>query len=232
MSILSRISPYLELKVNKRARRMALRLDTRRRVINLVVPPHSRLTTAYNFARENRDWIMEKLALLPEPIPFEDGAVIPVLGRNRTIHIFYDRNLKTTDIIMKQNEIIVVTNKRNPEARILRFLKDIAKEHLEALAHDKAADIGKRIRSVQVRDTKSRWGSCGQDGHLCFSWRLILAPIEAMDYVVAHEVAHLAHMNHSKRFWQVCEDISLDYHTGKDWMHEQGHDLMRYGQDD
>src|SRR5687768_3253321 len=124
VDILSRISPYLELKVNKRARRMALRLDTRRRVVNLVVPPRARLTKAYDFARENKDWIQEKLATLPDLVPFEDGAIIPVLGRNRTFHIFYDRELKTTNIILKPNELIVVTNKKDPSSRITRFLKE------------------------------------------------------------------------------------------------------------
>lgn len=229
MDIFSRINPRLELKVSKRARRMALRLDTHRRVVSLVIPPYARLTKAYDFARENKDWIREKLATLPEPVLFTDGAVIPVLGRNRMLHIFYDKNLKTTDIMMKPNDIIVVTNKRDPTARIVRFLKEQARDHITALAHEKADLIRRKVRQVQVRDTKSRWGSCGQDGHLCFSWRLIFAPTVALDYVVAHEVAHLAHMNHGKKFWALCEDLSLDYRAGKNWMRDHGHELMGYG---
>lgn len=229
MDIFSRINPRLELKVNKRARRMALRLDVKRRVVNLVIPPRARLNKAFEFARENKAWIEEKLATLPEPIPFEDGQIIPVLGRNRTIHVFYDRQLKTTNIILKPNELIVVTNKEDPSSRIARFFKELAKEKISEIAHEKADIIGKRIRTVQVRDTKSRWGSCAQDGVLSFSWRLIFAPHSALDYVVAHEVAHLTHMNHSKRFWKLCEKLCDSYHCGKMWMRDFGHELMRYG---
>ena len=95
----------------------------------------------------------------------------------------------------------------------------------------KAERIGKRVRSVQVRDTKSRWGSCAQDGSLSFCWRLIFAPTVAFDYVVAHEVAHLSHMNHGKRFWSLCEKLSANYTAGKRWMQVHGHTLMCYGQE-
>ena len=88
--------------------------------------------------------------------------------------------------------------------------------------------IEKEIKSVRVSDTKTRWGSCSHDGRLCFSWRLAFAPYEAIDYVVAHEVAHLRHLDHSKEFWTLCEELSIDYAAGKRWMKENGSELMRY----
>lgn len=229
MDNLQRISPHLRLCVSARARRIALRLDAKDRVMRLVVPRRTNMKRAYLFAKQHKDWIEEKVAALPETIPFEDGLTLPVLGRQRTLNIFYDETLKTTDILLKPNNIIVVTNKKEPAGRITRFLKEQARAHFTELAHQKADMIDKRIHSIQVRDTKSRWGSCSEGGHLSFCWRLIFAPNEALDYVVAHEVAHLRHLNHSPRFWELCEDLSLNYKKGKKWMRDNGHLLLRYG---
>ena len=230
MNSLSRINPRLALKVSKRARRMALRLDAHERVMNLIVPTRAKLDHALDFARQNKDWIDEKLRALPEPIPFEDGTIIPLFGRNTVIRLFYDPALKTTDIILKLNELIVITNKEDPTPRIVRFLKDEARSYLAEMAEEKAALINRKVGSLSMRDTKSRWGSCAADGHLSFSWRLIFAPVQAIDYVVAHEVAHLAQMNHGPKFWALCEDLSRSFKAGKKWMHDQGHILMSYGQ--
>lgn len=230
MPNLSRIHPDLELKVSKKARRMALRLDTKRRVMYLVVPSRTRSDTAYDFALQHRKWIEEHLSSLPEPVPLKHGAVIPLFGQKVTLRIYYDPDIRATDIILKNNNLFVFTNKEDPTGRIVRFLREQVQEKLESMAFRKAACIGKNIKSVAVRDTKSRWGSCNHLGHLAFSWRLIFAPIEAMDYVVAHEVAHLAHFDHSDRFWSMCSRLSKSYRRGRDWMDEFGHTLMRYGE--
>ena len=101
---------------------------------------------------------------------------------------------------------------------------------MQNLVHEKAAEIGKDVTSVSLRDTKSRWGSCSSNGSISLSWRLIFAPWDAMDYVVAHEVAHLIHMNHGKDFWALCATLSANYSTGKKWMRTNGHELMCFGQ--
>ena len=91
--------------------------------------------------------------------------------------------------------------------------------------------VGKVVppKRVILRDTKSRWGSCTTDGVLSFSWRLILAPRHVMDYVVAHEVAHLREMNHGPRFWKLCEEICRTVDGARAWLEENGTDLYRYG---
>lgn len=225
------ISSRLRVNVSPRARRMALRLDPKQRVMHLVMPKRASLRAAFEFAEENRDWIIEKLKTLPRPVALRDGAVIPVFGRNRRIVVLYNEALKFTDIQLKKEEILVLTNKLDPAPRIRRFLIDEAKKRIEELALEKASLIRRRVTDIQVKDTKSRWGSCSDDGHICFSWRLIFAPAKAMDYVVAHEVAHLVHMDHSDNFWRVCESLSWDYDFGKDWMRDNGYDLMRFGTD-
>lgn len=224
----SEISPRLKVNISRRARRMALRLDPKTRQMLLVVPHRASLRAAFRFAEENTEWIREKLRTLPRPVAFKDGAILPVFGRERRLVILYNPALKFTDIQLRKDEIIVMTNKADPAPRIRRFLMDEAQRRLDALTREKAALIRRKVVDVQVKDTKSRWGSCADDGRVCYSWRLIFAPLKSLDYVVAHEVAHLVHMDHSENFWGVCEDLSWDFAEGKGWMDENGHELMRY----
>lgn len=206
-----------------------MRLDPKERMFHLVVPSRTSLKSAARFAEEHDRWMVDKLMELPDPVPFEDGSILPILGQNRRIHIFYDETLRTTSITLKCHELIVTTNKDDPSVRIERFLKKFARDELVVLAREKAAMIGKKVASVHTRDTKSRWGSCSSDGNLSFSWRLIFAPYCAFDYVVAHEVAHLKHLDHSTAFWNLCRNLSDDYFEGEYWMREHGHELMRFG---
>jgi len=218
----------VQIKHSKRARRLALRLDVKERVINLVIPKGCSERKAHAFARDHKEWITEKLAELAPLVPFENGRVIPVLGKNRQILV--RRDSRATDITLHDDTILIRTNKAaDPARRLTAHLKALAQDELSALSHDKAALIGKKIKEISVRDTKSRWGSCGVDKRLSYSWRLILAPLPAMDYVVAHEVAHLTHLNHSAKFWALCAELSNDYEEGKYWMRNHGHELMRFG---
>ena len=225
----TRPGDFLVIKRSSRARRLALRLDPKERVFHLVIPPGMTLKKAKEFAREHREWMQERLMDLPEAVPFEHGQTIPIFGKNRVISIHRKKSFKTTDFILKYNELIVLTNLDDPAPRIRRYLAKLAKEEISKLAHEKAEIIKKKISSIHVRDTKSRWGSCTEDGNLNFSWRLIFAPYEALDYVVGHEVAHLKHLDHSQRFWKVCRQLSDDFLEGHYWMSNYGQQLMSYG---
>jgi predicted metal-dependent hydrolase len=220
---------YVRVEKSPRAKRLALRLNPKDRIFHLVIPRGMSLSKAQAFAEEHDRWMKDKLRDLPRPVYFKHNSVIPVMGRCRTIKIVFSRHLKTTEVLLKHNELLVFTNLEDPTPRIIRFLKKLAKEELAKLSKEKAEKIGKKVRFVSVRDTKSRWGSCSQDARLSYSWRLIFAPKEAFDYVVAHEVAHLKHLDHSKNFWKLCRKLSDDYLEGQFWMHNQGHELMRYG---
>lgn len=223
------IHPALRLRVSVRAKRLALRLDTKDGKIDLVVPKRASLKKALQFANEYRDWINRHADGLAPAIRFCDGAVIPVLGRDRVIRVAYDPDLKRTTITLHDDTLAVRTNKDDPSGRITRFLKTLARDEINRLARAKATQINRAVTEIQIRDTTSRWGSCSPDGVLSFSWRLILAPYESLDYVVAHEVAHLVHLNHKSRFWALCEKLSENFETGHNWMKTQGQSLMRYG---
>jgi hypothetical protein len=222
------ISPDLVLKINPRAKRLALRVDPRHHKVNLVIPKRASMRSAYHFALENKYWIREKLADLPRPKPLVDGETIQIFGQKIKINVTYDKTLKITTIYLTENELVVHTNKEDPSQRITRFLKNMVREAITELAHEKAAKIDKTIQKIEIKDTISRWGSCSHDGKLSFSWRLIFATQEAFDYVIAHEVAHLAVMDHSPAFWEVCEKLSKNYSKGKNWMKRHGGELVRY----
>lgn len=223
------IEDLVTVKRSKRAKRVALRLDPVERVINLVVPEKMSLKKAYYFAQEHEDWVIKTLEKLAPPIAFKHGTVLPIFGDHVILEIEIDKALKRTRLTQHDDRLVIETYQDNPASRITTHLKKLAQAGLADMASDKAHSINKNISAVSIRDTKSRWGSCSHDSKLCFSWRLIFAPYDAIDYVVAHEVAHLVHMDHSRKFWALCEDLSENYHTGKAWMKQNGNELMRYG---
>lgn len=223
-----KLPPNIKLKPSKRARRLALRLDTRDRVFHLIKPSRISIEKAQEFARQHSQWVQSKMQELPPMVPIEHGRVIPVLGYPRRININYCDALKKTYITLKKYEILIETNLDDPSVKVKRYLRELAQKTLDQMSREKAEVIGKRLDKVITRDTKSRWGSCSSDRNISYSWRLIFAPFEAMDYVVAHEVAHLKHMDHSQRFWDLCEELSYDFEEGSYWMRNHGHELMRY----
>ena len=223
------IEDLVTVKRSKRAKRVALRLDPARRIINLVVPERMPLYKAYNFAQDHEDWVRETLSKLAPPMPFKNGINLPIFGDTVRIDITHNTVLKRTTLKQHDDVLEVKTYQNDPTNRITSHLKKLARTGLADMATDKAEVIKKNITRVTVRDTKSRWGSCSIERELSFSWRLIFAPYDAIDYVVAHEVAHLVHMDHSKKFWTLCEQLSCNYTEGKYWMKKHGNELMRYG---
>jgi predicted metal-dependent hydrolase len=109
------------------------------------------------------------------------------------------------------------------------YLKREAKRDLEAASRAAAQALGVTIKRVSVRDQSSRWGSCSSTGVLSYSWRLILAPTFVLNYLAAHEVAHVIEMNHSRRFWRLVEKTCPDMARAKAWLDAHGADLHRYG---
>jgi predicted metal-dependent hydrolase len=224
----SNISEHLELRVSARARRMALRVVSHDRKVHLVIPLRASLRKAYEFAYAHQDWINEKIAGIPAPIPFADGVAIPVFDRVYQIKIIPALSRITT-IDFEAESLRVDTRLENPSPRIERFLKAHAATELGTMAREKAARLGRSLKTLTVRDMTSRWGSCSIDGRMALSWRLVFAPRIAADYVVAHEAAHLIHPNHSERFWKLCEELSTNFEGGKSWMKINGYRLSRYG---
>lgn len=216
----------VKAKRNRRARRMTLRIDATHDCAILVLPTYVALAEGLEFARSKAGWLQDKLAELPERLAFADGAVLQVLGRGVTIR--HEPGLGAR--VVEENGVLRVGGDATLlRGRVLRWLKAEARRAIVPLAAERAALIGKKHKRVTLRDSRSRWGSCSSDGSLSFCWRLVLAPAEVLDYVVSHEVAHLAEMNHSARFWDVVERLTPHRETARRWLAANGAALQRQG---
>lgn len=226
---LAGLERHIKLRRDSRARRMALRLDPAQRCVHFVLPRFASTSKAQAFIDDHRQWVMDRINELPEYIALEAGAVLPILGREVRVVVEKDPTRKSTHIELQDYTLLVQTNLDEYEPRIKRFLKSLAREYLTDILKEKTAQLEKKPKKIQIRDTKTRWGSCSADGNISLSWRLIFAPPDAMDYVVAHEAAHLIHMDHSKNFWAQCEALCVGYKAGKKWMKSEGYTLHQFG---
>ena len=216
----------IERRQSPRARRISLRIDPTRRMVRLTRPDWISHADADEFARSHADWIRRRLARLPEPIPFVDGVEIPLLGvPHRVVHSGRLRGVAEVE----DGTIVISGPPEHLSRRLTDWLKRRAGEEIRPRAVEMAGWIDRRVSAVSLRDTRSRWGSCTSSGRLSFSWRLVLAPEEILNYVVAHEVAHLQEMNHGPKFWRWVETLDPDFRNHRGWLTRHGQELWRYG---
>lgn len=216
----------LELRESARASRLTLRVDPGRGLIQVVVPAGLPESEVRRFVGRHDAWVRERLAALPPALPFTDGARVPLLGIEHTVR--HQPGL-IGGTRAEAAAILVGGHAEHVARRVRDFLVAEARREITDRARDKAARLGARIAAVTLRDTRSRWGSCSSTGRLSFSWRLILAPEAVLDYVVAHEVAHLKELNHSPRFWSLCAALVPDVKGPRAWLKANGARLLRYG---
>lgn len=218
----------LEFRRSGRARRISLRVDQAKGRVVLTAPASVARRHALDFLVRNEGWLKTRLAQLPATQPFADGATVPVLG---VPHLIQGDTSRLRGLPLCAAGIITVPGA--PEhlcRRLTDFLKAEAKREIAVRAHAKAGIVGRPVKAITLRDTRSRWGSCSGAGRLAFSWRLILAPEFVLDYVVAHEVAHLMEMNHGIRFWRLCATLTdADPKAARAWLRLHGSGLHAYG---
>jgi len=217
----------LAIRVSPRARRVGLRIDAAERRVELVLPHGVPAEFGLRFLREKRGWIAARLDALPRPVPFVEGAVVPVLGVPHRICRSLDPG--APPVTVADGEIRVCGDPIHLARRVRQHFAALAREELARRARPLAAHIGRKIARVSVRDTKSRWGSCSANGNLSFSWRLIFAPEEVVHYVVAHEVAHLVEMNHGPRFWRLVDTLAPGNARPRAWLDRHRARLLAYG---
>jgi predicted metal-dependent hydrolase len=218
----------LDVQINKRARNISVRVDERTGGVELVLPRFVSKAEGLAFVREKTHWILGQLRDLPPRVPFEDGAMIPILGEDHVIMHRPDER-GTVWVEAAQRTINVAGESPHVPRRVTDWLKKEARKEINARANAAAAALDKRILKIQIRDTRSRWGSCSEDARLSFSWRLMMAPEIVLAYVVAHEVAHLVELNHSNRFWRLVDRLCPGNEPAKYWLKRHGASLHRFG---
>lgn len=211
---------------NRQARHMTLRIDAKDGCAVLTLPTYVGLKEGIRFARSKADWLAERLDELAPHTPFADDATIPYHGHALRIRHF---PLAGPDPALVGDILYVPGSAAMVAGTVREWLMEEARRALSVRVAVKAAMIRRNPPPFRLTDPKARWGSCSSDARLCFSWRLIMAPSEVLDYVVAHEVAHLVHLDHGFRFNMLVRRLSpyVDYATH--WLDTEGARLLRYG---
>ncbi len=216
----------LLFRSSRRARRISLRLVPGYGFLELVVPDGTPMWAARNFVIKNEEWLIKKQTKLGTWKPFADGLEFPFRGRTLLIETKC-KGVKEINLLC--NRLIVSTKNRNINYVVTDWIKNHGKKRFTQLSYEKASILGKSINRITVRDTKTRWGSCSSNGNLNFSWRLIMAPDFVSDYLAAHEVAHLAFMNHSSDFWAIVKTLTHSTHEARNWLCHNGNSLHLFG---
>ena len=231
----------LTVRISSRAHRISLRIDPTGGSAVLVVPEGAPFKQAERFARDQAAWLARNLAQQPNHIAFEDGVTLSVLGRKHRIRhspgqrrgVWVEPAQEVADAVTDgetgPTDLCVSGETDHLSRRVTDWLKRQAREKISARARAHARRLDKRIAKISIRDTSSRWGSCSSSGALSFSWRLILAPESVLDYVCAHEAAHLVEMNHSPAFWRLVHGLVDNWEAERRWLKRNGAELHRYG---
>ncbi|MBL1234317.1 MAG: M48 family metallopeptidase [Rhodobiaceae bacterium] len=223
----------VKIRHHPRARRYVLKIDLTRGEVCITAPKRGSHKHAVAFAQSHSKWIGERLAEIPSTVGFCEGAEIPFQGRAHIIrHVDQKRGVIHLGAPTDEGglpEILVPGDPNFLARRMADWLRAQAKQELSLRVAHHASALDVRPARITIRDQSSRWGSCSQSRTLSFSWRLILTPPDVLDYVAAHEVAHLMHMDHSKSFWKCLAGLYPNYRPAVKWLEEQGPSLHRYG---
>jgi predicted metal-dependent hydrolase len=217
----------LKIVRHPRARRMKLRIDKADGAPVLVLPTRASLKHGQAFVHEHLAWIAERQAARPAPRPFEDGVVFQCLDRQLCICHSPDSR---SGVRLVDENLVVSGETAHVNRRVIDWLKREARHELTLRAHAYAEQIGTHITRIRIADQKSRWGSCATGGVLSFNWRLILAPENVLDFVAAHEVAHMREMNHGPGFHRLVSELHHDARGADHWLKQHGPALRAWGQ--
>ncbi len=218
---------------NARARRIILRMNPKSDGVLLTVPPGTTQAEALDFAISQKAWIATRLKRTPDTIAFADGVQLPLRG---DMHTVCHRPMPRRTVWREEPPgdgtppLLCVSGRAEHLPRRLKdWLKAQARADLTEASERYASKMGLRYTRLSIRDQSSRWGSCSSAGALSYSWRLVLAPSDVLDYVAAHEVAHLAEMNHGPAFWALVERHCAQTKSARHWLKQNGRGLHRYG---
>ena len=213
----------VNLKRSARARRISLRVSALDGRVTLTLPRGVTEREGLAFASEKAEWLRRNIGSREPEVDVGVGTLLPLDGRTVEIRQGTGRSLRT------EGDLLLVPGPADQAGRrVLGYVKTLARDRLAEASDRYAARLGIGYTRITLRDTRSRWGSCTADGALMFSWRLAMAPPQVLDYVAAHEVAHLAEMNHSAAFWAVVERIHGPHRAHRGWLRQHGSGLHRY----
>lgn len=208
-------SVSVNVRLNPRARRLIVKVHPSTGEVAVVAPSERSVTKALDFARQEGDWIAGRLARVPEPVYLEPGDTVLFKGNLYVIRLAPERGSVWIDNDATRPTIRVSGKREHAPRRVEDWLKKQARTAITRRINALAEDLGVKVSRITVRDATSRWGSCSTTGAISLSWRLIMAPNSVLNYVAAHEVAHLREMNHSRRFWALVETLYAGHRAAR-----------------
>ncbi len=222
---LKELGASVELASTDRARRLTLSVSATTGKVRLSFPSRTSYVEAESFLYRHIDWLKKEFFKIGPTTRVKQGSLIPVEDRMRTIKV----NPEVESGMIFSNQLIMVAGPGSKvQQQVLKCLKGYAMEILSPVVQSYAREINKECMALKFRDTKGRWGSCSSSGRIMLNWRLIMAPSSVANYVAAHEVAHLAYLNHSQKFWNLVETLYPNYKAQKAWLKANGAALHRY----
>ena len=217
----------MDIKVvqSKSLRKLTLRIDDKERIPVLSVPRFCSRRQAVNFVNEHMDWIVNALNKLPEVKYFNDGETFSLLGKTVTVKHCPDARRGVWE---EDGYLFVSGAKEFIHRRVKDYIKKRAGKEFYERSKILATKLAENLSGVSIKDTKSRWGSCSSLGHINYSWRIALAPDYVIDYLLAHEVSHLKHPDHSDDFWACVAGLCPEWSNGRIWLKRKGKSLYAY----
>ena len=210
-----------------RARRVSLRVDPTSGGIVVTLPPRASRASGLALLHSHADWIASRLDALPGAIRFSAGAWVPLCGEPRLVR---HEPLGRGGVWIGPDGALVVSGATEfLPRRIGDFLRAEARRRLVDTAERIGGSVALRPRRIAIKDTRTRWGSCTASGVVMFAWRLVMAPPDVQHYVVAHELAHLRHLDHGAAFWAFVDTLTPHRKTAEAWLHVHGAGLLRVG---
>lgn len=211
------------IRRNRRARRISLRVQGGE--VRLTLPPGASEATGLAFLKSRGEWVEDRLREAPEPVQFLPGETVPFRGRPRLIRVVPGLR----DPLRVEEDRILLATAAGCERLVESWLRREARRAFEEAVARHAAALRVEPGGISIRDQKTRWGSASAAGRLNFNWRAIMAPPFVLDYLAAHEAAHLREMNHGPRFWSLCRRLSPETDAAERWLKAEGPGLHRYG---
>jgi predicted metal-dependent hydrolase len=215
------------VKLSKRAASFRLSLPATGPVLTL--PERARWADAEAFLLRHRNWLAARLPRTARAKRLEAGTEVPLRGVPHLV-VGTGKLRGRVEIVplVDLNEIHVPGDPEHQPRRLFDWLKAEALADLSERSAFHAARLGVTVKDIKLRSQSSRWGSCSSTGSINYNWRLILAPPHVLDYVAAHEVAHLVEMNHSDAFWATVKRTLPDMERGRAWLKAHGRELMSW----
>jgi predicted metal-dependent hydrolase len=218
------------LSVNSRARRLSIRIDARAGEAVLVAPSERKLADVVAFARTRIPWMRERLAERPHGAPLEPGAVINLFGRPTPLTVVAGAAAARLVEDADGSRIVSGGQGEAYARRVENLFKRVARETLQTRTDIHLKALGQRPVKMSIADPKSRWGSCSPHNRtIRYSWRVVMAPPAVIDYLAAHEVAHLVHADHSPAYWSVVQRLIGDHRPHRKWLRDHGAALHAVG---